>query len=146
MPWKQGYIMPTGPDTDSQPCRPRNHPWAWRRDVMDIRGQIFLVGFHGHEGQPKKLKRVHKRHWLACPAPPRAVHGAIFVVILHGLDGKKNIPRYQCFCPYSKCNIVVNRFCIPNQWNIFWVLQSKLTQHRSSRGKVSCQSMIFDCW
>jgi hypothetical protein len=26
------------------------------------------------------------------------------------------------------------------------VLQSKLTQHRSSRGKVSCQSMIFDCW
>lgn len=104
--------MPTGPDTDSQPCRPRNHPWAWRRDVMDIRGQIFLGGFHGHEGQPKKLKRVHKRHWLACPAPPRAVHGAIFVVILHGLDGKK-IPRYQCFCPYSKCNIVVNSLASP---------------------------------
>ena len=138
--------MPTGPDTDSQPCRPRNHPWAWRRDVMDIRGQIFLVGFHGHEGQPKKLKRVHKRHWLACPAPPRAVHGAIFVVILHGLDGKKKTSLdINVSAPIANAILLSIDFASPTNENIFWVLQSKLTQHRSSRGKVSCQSMIFDC-
>ena len=57
------HITSTGPDTDNQPCRPRNHLWAWRRKTMDIRGQFFLGGFIALACSRVRVNQK-KRNWV----------------------------------------------------------------------------------